>query len=168
MKKKVLFSFLLVAVSLIVACNPSHDKQQSEIEQAEKSLPMDVTTDTVAANQLVKLYLQFVDRFPDDTLSPLYLFKAANLMVGMGHLDQAVGTFDRVIDNYPDFGDMPLCYVFKAMALENASRPEEAAKTYEVFLQQFPDHFLATSISALLPMVRQGMSAEQQLEEITK
>lgn len=163
-------SFIIIAAAaLLAACGPSRDKLQAEIEQAEQPLmTIQNEADTLAANQLLDKYVQFADHFPDDTLSPVYLFKGANLMIGVGNTDKAIDMFDRVIENYPDFGDLPLCYVFKGMALEQAQRSDEAAATYEAFLQQFPDHFLAKDINALLPMVRQGMNPEQQLEEITK
>lgn len=164
------FSIITLAgMALLAACGPSREKLKAEIEQAEQpmmSIQYDV--DTIAANQLLDNYILFADRFPEDTLAPVYLFKAANLMIGIGCPEKSLDLFDRVISDYSNFSDLPLCYVFKGMALENTMRSDEATVVYQEFLQRFPDHFLAKDIKALLPLVEQGMNAEEQLTEITK
>ena len=156
---------MLVAVALLSACGPNREKLQAEIAESEKTLTtLQYELDTVAARQLLKDYFRFVDKFPADTLSPVYLLKSASLLLGIGDPDQAVTVFDRLIEQYPQYEDLPLCYVFKGKALEEAQRTEEAVAVYEAFLQNYPDHFLAHDISVVLPLVRQGMNEEQQLE----
>ena len=165
MKKCFFYSVVLVAVALLSACGPNRDKLQAEIADSEKALTtLQYELDTVAARQLLKDYLRFVDHFPADTMSPVYLLKSASLLLGIGDPDQAVAVFDRIIDQYPQYEDLPLCYVFKGKALEESQRTEEAVVVYEAFLKNYPDHFLAHDISTVLPLVRQGMDEQQQLE----
>lgn len=164
MKRYYIFLFMSV-VALLTACGPDREKLLSEITQSEQSLTtLQYELDTVAAQQLLKDYARFADHFPDDTLAPVFLLKSASLLLGIGDPDQAVGVFDRLIEQYPQYEDLPLCYIFKGKALEESQRTEEAVEVYETFLQNYPDHFLAHDISTVLPLVRQGMNEEQQLE----
>ncbi|KWW31003.1 MAG: hypothetical protein AUK63_686 [bacterium P3] len=162
-------TLLLSALALVLfaACGPTHDQLQAEIEQAEDSLSaLQYELDTNAAWRLIDRYTGFADRYPDDTVTPVYLFKSADLLLGIGHAGEAADVFDRIVTEHPDFADLPLCFFFKGAALEQAQRPDEAVAAYEEFLRRYPEHFLARDLRTLLPLVRQGMDDSEQLDYV--
>lgn len=156
---------LLTTVALVTACGPSREKMQSEIQEAESAMSaLQYEIDSDAAMQLAARYTKYADCFPKDSLAPIYLMKCADLQAGIGQTNEAVATFDRIIDNYPDFEELPICYFFKGSTLERAGRMEEAVAVYEEYLELYPNHFMADDLRVLLPLVKQGMNEDEQLE----
>ena len=76
----------------------------------------------------------------------------------------ALKFFDRLIENYPDFEDLPMCYYLKANAYDMNSQYEEAKAAYEFFVSKYPDHFMARA--AQISLDHLGMSPEEMLADI--
>ena len=166
MKKVLSFvSFLIPAIALLVSCGPSQEKLLSEIDSLESSVTeLALEIDTVTARQLVDLYIQYADRFPDDSLAPVYLFKAGDVLQGICDYDASIQCLTRVIDKYDAFEELPLCYFFIGRVYEQKEDFDAAANAYEDFLERYPDHFLAASTRTILPLIKNGMNDEEQLE----
>ncbi len=159
MKKITLFS---VCFLLIVASCQQKAKEltREELRHTIDSIEAPVrdavlveSVDTAVGNNLVRLYVQYGDRFPEDSLSALYISRAAEISLSMGNIDDMVTYFDRVINEYPDFDHLDECYYTKAVALDNAGRRQEARAAYEAFLEVYPDHFLAEDIRKAIPLL---------------
>ena len=159
--KRTIITITAAVLLSVAGCNrtpavPSHDELLKSIDSIEKPL-MEAAqfenVDTLKGRQLVDLYVQFADAYPDDSLTASYLHKAASVCNGMGLIDEMVTYYDRVIDNYPDYELLDECYYSKGIALDNAGRKEEARKAYEDFLEVFHDHFLADDIRKALPLL---------------
>ena len=124
MKKIALFT---LAAVMMVACGPSREDRINQIEDFEDSVfEMSIAADPDVADQLTALYVAFADKYPKDSLSPEYLMKAAEAQGNVLHTDRSVELFDRIIADYPDFEDVPMCYFLKGNALELNSQTEEA------------------------------------------
>ena len=162
MKKITLFT---LAALLMVACGPSREERINQIEDFEDSIfESAIAADPETADQLTALYVSFADKYPNDSLSPEYLMKAAEMQGNVLHSDHAVALFDRVINDYPDFEEVPMCYFLKGNALELDSKIEEAKAAYEEFLAKYPDHYMADQTRIMLPRI--GMSPEEMLADI--
>ena len=108
MKRLVLF---LSITALLVACGPSRQDSIDQIEDFEDSLTESaIVVDSAAAEQLTNLYVEFADKYPSDSLAPQYLMKAADMQSNVMNTERAVALFDRIIENYPDFDQLPICY----------------------------------------------------------
>ncbi len=90
--------------------------------------------------------------------------KAADMQSNVLHTERAVELFDRVIDEYPDFEEVPMCYFLIGNALELNSQIEDAKAAYEEFIAKYPDHFMADDARRMLPII--GMSDEEKLAYI--
>ena len=90
--------------------------------------------------------------------------KAADMQSNVMNTERAVALFDRIIENYPDFDQLPICYFLKGNAYESNSQFEEAKAAYQVFVDKFPDHFMAEQTRKMIPLV--GMSPEEMLDKI--
>ena len=162
MKKIALLTF---AALLMVACGPSREDRINQIEDFEDYIfESAIAADPEVADQLTALYVAFADKYPNDSLSPEYLMKAAEVQGNVLHSDRAVELFDRVIADYPDFNEVPMCYFLKGNALELNSQIDEAKAAYEEFLEKYPDHYMAEQTRIMLPRI--GMSPEEMLADI--
>lgn len=162
MKKLTLITF---AALLMVACGPSREERISAIEDFEDSIfESAVAADPQVADQLTQLYVDFADKYPKDSLAPQYLMKAADVQSNVLHTERAVELFDRIIQDYPDFEEVPMCYFLKGNALELNSQMDEAKAAYEEFLAKYPDHYMADQTRKMLPLIY--MSNEEKLAYI--
>ena len=162
MKKTLL---IVSATLLMVACGPSRQERINQIEDFEDSIfEMAIAADPDLADQLTDMYVAFADKYPSDTLSPQFLLKGAEMQSNVLHTERAVELFDRIIDDYPDFSEVPMCYFLKGNALELNSQIDEAKAAYEEFLANYPDHYMAEQTRVMLP--RLGMSPEEMLADI--
>ena len=158
-------ALLVLATVLMVACGPSREERINQIEDFEDSIfESAIAADPDVADQLTELYVAFADKYPSDSLSPQYLMKAADMQSNVLHTERAVALFDRVINEYPDFDEVPMCYFLKGNALELNSQIEEAKAAYEEFISKYPDHYMADQTRIMLP--RLGMSPEEMLADI--
>ena len=162
MKKLTLITF---AALLMVACGPSREERIIAIEDFEDSIfESAVAADPQVADQLTQLYVDFADKYPKDSLAPQYLMKAADVQSNVLHTERAVELFDRIIQDYPDFDEVPMCYFLKGNALELNSQMDEAKAAYEEFLAKYPDHYMADQTRKMLPLIY--MSNEEKLAYI--
>ena len=142
------FSLLWIAgmVLIMSGCSPSHDKQVARITELEKRLfsPEAVSFDKTKADSLIEMYDLFVQKFPKDTLSPGYLFRAANVAMNMENSGKSLALFDQYIQQYPDQPKTPMCLFFKAFIYENQTRDlDKARETYLLFIEKYPAHEFA-------------------------
>ena len=159
---------------MLVSCCPSREQRIEEIEDFEDSIfesavaadetTADQLTAPNTADELTKLYTAFADKYPDDTLAPQYLLKAAESQSNVIHTEKAIALFDRIINNYPDFEEIPICYFLKGNAYELNSQYDEAKAAYQTFVEKYPDHYLADQTRYVISHV--GMSPEEMLADI--
>lgn len=155
----------LLGVALLASCGPNRDKQLKEIENREQSLStLDRLAEDDEVDQLLELYRTFAADFPDDSLAPVYLMRAADMNISLGNTDEAVALLDTVISLYPGFEDLGGCWFLKGYAYETAEQFDSARAVYTYFVDNYPEHDLASDTRKTLPYL--GMSAEEMLEAI--
>ncbi len=159
--KKVLL--LLVASMALVACGPSHEEQLNEILDFEDSVFENAMgADPATADKLTDLYVAYADKYPTDSLTPQFLMKGAEMQGNVLHTERSIALFDRIINDYPDFSEVPMCYLLKGNAYDLNSQYDEAKAAYQLYVDKFPDHFMAADTRKLIPQV--GMSTEEIIE----
>lgn len=155
----------LMGIALLAACTPSRDKQIKAIEEHEQMLStLDISADDSKAVEMTDLYRQFAADYPDDSLAPVYMMRAADLYINMGQTDQAIELLDSIISQYQGFEDLAGCMFLRGYAYESNEQYEEARAAYEQFVEEYPDHYLAQDTKKMLPYI--GMSPEAMFEAI--
>ena len=164
--KKILILF--VSVMLVAACSsPNREKELEKIAEHEQKLSaIDVSSDDSAALEMLALYRQFAADFPEDSLAPAFMARAADLCINLGMSDDAVNLLDSIITLYPGYEDIAGCYFLKGYAYESAERYDEAKEAYNYFVENYPDHYLAADTRRLIPLI--GLTPEEQLEAVLK
>ena len=91
-------------------------------------------------DSLLKMYEDFNTRFPADSLSPVYLFKAANLTLTEGDGNKSLILLDQFVRNFPDHPKVPVCLFLKAFVYENILKNMDLAKkNYLLYIEKYPD-----------------------------
>lgn len=162
---KRIYVLLLAGVLLLTACGPNRDKQIKTIEEHEQALStLDMITEDSDLDEMLSLYRTFAHDFPNDSLAPVYLQRAADMNISLGRPEQAVDLLDTVINLYPGFEDMGGCWFLKGYAYETAEQYDQAREAYTYFIENYPDHSLANDTRKTLPYL--GMTPEEMLEAI--
>ena len=163
MKRLSLIAIALCTITL-VCCRPNRSKEIAMIQQYEDSLlhnAAQVVIDTTMGNQTVALYTKFANDFPNDSLAPVYLYKAADISFNMGKYPAALEYFNRIIDNYDEYADLGTCYFMVGDTFNCMAQYDQAKEAYQQFLDLFPDHPLASDTRYQLEHKMIGMSPEE-------
>jgi tetratricopeptide (TPR) repeat protein len=152
MRKNNLLLMLGLMIITSIACKPAKEKNAEKIAAMEKELmSVSAKIDTAKAQLLIDAYISYVDTYKSDTVSPFYLFKAADISMNMLKHQQALQLLDRVLKDYNNFPKLADCLFLKAFIYENQLRDFEKEKsTYHEFLQKYPEHELAASAKAAI------------------
>ena len=108
MKYLIVISF--VVTILFSSCAESErTKQYNTIIEMENRLTNDTTMvlNRNVALDLSSKYDQFATDFPKDSLAAKYLFKAGDMTMNLNLGSKAVGYFNRILNNYPEFEKTP-------------------------------------------------------------
>jgi outer membrane protein assembly factor BamD (BamD/ComL family) len=104
--------------------------------------------------RIIPLYLDFVNQFPDDPLSPDYLFKAGEVAQGLGYYMQSVEYFNGVHMRYPTHERAPYALFFQGFVFYNYLEiPTYAKGSFLDFLDKYPGHILEKDVRALLQLL---------------
>ena len=139
--KKTSILILAALTGIMVGCKPSREKTVTQIQGLEKRLfsPDVVSFDKSKADSLIAMYEEFVKTNPEDSLSPVYLFKAANIEMNNTNGKKALDLFDQVLQNYPGYSKAPLCLFFKGFVYENVMHDlDKAREIYLLFIEKYP------------------------------
>jgi TolA-binding protein len=106
------------------------------------------------ADSMVDLYFEYVEEFPDDTLSVRYLFKAAELQMGMNKNLECINTLTKLQDNYPDCGIMPMVLHFKAFVYDDKFQDFDKARAcLDELITKYPNDPLVPNAKAYREMI---------------
>lgn len=159
-------TLVIIAASLLmIACGQDREKEIKNIEQHEIELStIDISSDDSAAVEMVALYRQFAADFPDDSLAPAYMQRAAEISINIGQTEQAIDLLDSIITLYPAYEDVAGCYFMKGYAYEVAEQIDQAREAYTYFVENYPDHYLAADTKKMIPFL--GMTPEDMFDAI--
>jgi outer membrane protein assembly factor BamD (BamD/ComL family) len=138
--------FLPLALLCLVSCGPSKNKEISNIKSIEDRLFASTVTsfNKESADSLLQLYSAFIKKYPGDSLTRKYIFKAGNLYMTEGNGKNAIEMFDKYMTSYPYDVKTPLCLFFKAFIYETIfNNLDKAQETYILFLEKYPRHEFA-------------------------
>jgi TolA-binding protein len=161
------FSTILLLLSmLVISCGQSKKDVVGKITQLEESLFSGQVKgiNKVQAAELVAAYNEYADLFPDDSLSPNYLFKAADISMNVFESGQAIELYNKILTSYPNYKKAPQCVFLKAFVYENNLKDLANAKRYyQEFLEKYPEDDFADD--AEMSLKNLGKSPEELIKE---
>jgi outer membrane protein assembly factor BamD (BamD/ComL family) len=165
MNKKPLVILPLMILAL-ASCQPSREKQEKKITAMENRLfaPTSTGFEKASADSLMTLYATFIEKFPKDSLTPKYLFKAAGIAMNTGDGALAIKYFDKLYAEFPGDPKAPFCLFFKGYVQENVLHDYALARaSYEMFLKKYPTNEFADDAQAAIENL--GKSPDQMVKE---
>mgnify|MGYP003337768173 CR=1 FL=1 len=159
--KRILYVFALAV--LIAGCKSEKQKLTEQIDANTKILFNDTIKmmNEQTARAQVDLYKQYAEKFPDDTISPRYLFKAADVAHGLRSNSEALELYRGFISKYPNHPKAGAGLFLIAFIYDNDMHQADSAKMkYREFLEKYPQHQLAPSAKAALDQLEMGLSDE--------
>ncbi|MBN1339542.1 MAG: tetratricopeptide repeat protein [Bacteroidales bacterium] len=166
MKKYTLGTITVLMATLMVMCSSPKKEITEQIETLRDSL-FGMETGRLnmnTANNLISAYIKFADDFPDDTLTPGYLFNAGEMCMNLNKPQMAIQLYDRILNTYPDYDRTPQSLFLKGYIYENLLNDLEKAKIiYEEFLARYPDDDFADD--AEMSIKNLGKSPEELIRE---
>ncbi|HNS12345.1 MAG TPA: tetratricopeptide repeat protein [Bacteroidia bacterium] len=155
---------LIIFILSIAACQSPQEKLAAKIKSNESILFGDTLrtlNDSLALNTL-NLYQSYVSKFPEDSASPEYLFKAADLALGVKKASEAMKSLSQLIEKYPNNNKASSALFMQAFINETVlDNKEKAKEIYSKFMNQYPDHPLYTSAVASYEQLVSGLSDEE-------
>lgn len=152
--------------AFFIGCKPSRDKSVLDIQKFEKNLysQQTISFNKPKGDSLLKMYDDFVTRFPADSLSPVYLFKAVNLTITEGDGNKALSLLDEFMKKYPDHPKVPVCAFFKGYVYENILKNMDLAKeNYLIYIEKYPDDVFVKD--ARMAIKNLGKTTDQMIKE---
>jgi tetratricopeptide (TPR) repeat protein len=157
MKKTVL---ILLPFFLFAACKlgqqDSPKQLQEEISTLEKKLleNKDAGKNKDTALQLIEKTQQYAKDYPQDTLTPAFLFKAGDVAKGAREFGKAVQLWGQVWRNYENHPTAPMALFLQGYTFDAELHDAKmAARYYNQYLQKYPDHEWAEQARQLLSVV---------------
>lgn len=135
-----------IFLSFLFSCKPESDRTADNIKETEKKLINDSTKmlNRGLAESQLKAYADFTEKFPEDTRSEEFLYKAAELANSMGKTAVALDYYHSFCEKYPQSKKTPYALFLQAFIYENQLKNMDRAKEiYTAFLTTYPDHELA-------------------------
>ncbi len=155
-----------VIIFSAIACKSPREKVLSEIKKAEEAFSdTAVGIDKAHAMNTVLLYEDFTNKFPDDSLVPGYLYKAAKVYSSIEKYEKSIALYKKFCDKYPDNELTPQCLFLQGFIYDDKLKDVVSSRyIYREFLKLYPQHELAQSVEFLLSNL--GKSDEEMIMEL--
>ncbi|MDD4848380.1 MAG: tetratricopeptide repeat protein [Bacteroidales bacterium] len=166
-KNTYLIMAMVVSLLITVGCKNKQEKALANIKSLEEQIFNKNTPaqEPATLQNMMEQYVSYADQFPDDSLSPEMMMRAADIAANLNQAGYAITLYSRVFDNYPDFSRKPEALFMIAFVNENNIGDWDLAKEkYELFIQQYPDHPLTESAKICLQNL--GVSAEDMILQL--
>lgn len=171
-----LFSIALIAG--IIGCGLNDDTtpenaQAENIKERIAFLEQKIFQDTTGklgiehGTEIIGLYSQYVAKNPKDSLAPEFLFKAAEVSMGIKNYKTAISYFENVYKNYSEFDKRIECLYLQAFIFDvNLNEKGRAKAIYERVIEEYPNHKLAQdAVSAIEILTMSDEDLIKMLEE---
>jgi len=139
--------FVMTMIVLCVSCTPKADEKefscaerQALVDSMESSLKKGIAFDTLNVTNLVRTYAEFSNACPNDSLTPEYLTRRADLLRGLGKTREAIKQLLSVHDGFPNYERGVMCALLVGYLYENELEDDEMAeKMYKNVIELYPD-----------------------------
>ena len=121
--------------------------------------------DETASRNFVAVATKLADKYPDDTLAALPLYRAAEVVRALNDPKRAAKLYEQIHTNYPEWSKAAESLFMLAFTYDEDLGNLEAAKaTYEKFLAMYPDNVFAEATPMLIANL--GKSDEEILRQL--
>ena len=141
----------------------------SEAKKLDSILLRELDLNTTLANKAIKAFTNFAYYCQNDTMSPVYLIKTAQVARAINNMPQAKIVLDKCINDYPTFKNRAAALFLLAQIYDDPgalNSETEAQKIYQKIIDEHPKSDWAKSAKGALTFI--GKSDAQIMEELKK
>ncbi len=141
----------------------------SEAKKLDSILLRELDLNTTLANKAIKAFTNFAYYCQNDTMSPIYLIKTAQVARAINNSPQAKIVLDKCINDYPTFKNRAAALFLLAQIYDDPgalNSETEAQKIYQKIIDEHPKSDWAKSAKGALTFI--GKSDAQIMEELKK
>ena len=141
------FLGLIAFIVLCISCKMNAEdidlscaERQVVVNSMESGLNLDLEFDTLKVTNLIRTYAEFSNACPNDSLTPEYLTRRADLLRGIGKIHEAIKQLLSVHDGFPNYDRNVMCALLVGYLYENELGDYEMAeKMYRNVIELYPD-----------------------------
>ena len=140
-----------------------------EARRMDSTLLKQTEIDKNLGIKAIKAFTRLAYECPDDSVSPIYLIKAAQVAQAIRNVPQAKTALDKCIADYPNFKDRPAALFLLAQLYDETTylnNELEAKKLYQKIIDEYPKSPWADNAKGALKFI--GKSDKQIIEELEK
>jgi TolA-binding protein len=159
----------VLAVSVFYSCGNGGDAPKNDslaqveaakklyldkIIEAENQMRASKTFDSKLALDALRAYNDFCVKYPNDSLTPEYLFKASDIAQGTGNYQQAAVYLETILENhlnYPKYPDacFAAAFVYDSYLENVGNGADRAAELYDFIIKNYPNSSYAEQSKVL-------------------
>lgn len=165
--KTSLFFFILLIGCLFTGCSkqkptetqPAWVSERKKIDSLENLLreayKLDEEKQIYLNMRTIQAMNEYAVNWPEDTITPTYLFKRAQLFeTGLHDPAHAAELYRQLFEKYQNFKQRPMAVFLAATAWHEAGDTTRARQTIEYFLARYPEHVWRKDAEALQKLMR--------------
>lgn len=160
---------VLILVWALSACTSADERKAkviAELSDQEQKMRSLESLDTSLAVDLINSYQSFLEAYPKDSLSPIYLRKMAEVYRAWpGKEVQTVDTYNLLAETFTYHEEGKKALLSTALFFEEKGNKDEASRYYQRFIDQFPSHPLADQARQLKELLENETVSDIQLVE---
>lgn len=158
-KEKILF-FGFVALLFSISCNARKQslnnisELQTNLDSVLSNNPILTPEQKLHADELIAAYSEFVEKFPEDSLSAKFLFETSRLKLMIPDYPAALEVLASIPEKYPADEQAPIALSTAASLCENVLQDCNKAEEYlKQLKEKYPDHPTAVNIDLQIEYV---------------
>jgi outer membrane protein assembly factor BamD (BamD/ComL family) len=138
-----------------------------QVKIFEAKMHKSVELDPVIAEAALRAYADFIRNFPNDSLSPDFIYKSGEIETATQQYKQALAAYETITSKYPGFKLAPESLYLQGYLLDNFLNDDVKAKAvYEQVIAKYPDLPYAADARAAIKNL--GKSDEELIREFEK
>lgn len=119
------------------------------------------------ALKLRDAYIRYADSLPQDSLAPIYIFKAADISIYQNDPQRTIWLLDRLMMRYPEHEKSSMSLFLKAFVYDTQLQDTASARVfYTNFINQYPAHEFAAD--AAIAVRNLGKTPEDLIREFER
>ncbi len=165
---KIILKSLIIGL-LFASCSPQPVDEKQELSNRISYLEQHMYSEDGLlirehANELISKYIEFAEVYPQDSMAPEHLFKAADISINFNNVQRTLTLLDRISKDYEQYEKAGLAQFLKAFVYDNQLGDTATARQlYEKFILENPEHSFVEEAHAAIRNL--GKSPEDLIRE---
>ena len=145
------------------SAQPNKEIYLEQVKKYEDQLRSATLLNDTLGQAAIKAYADYASLF-DDSLSPEFLFRAAEVSVGIKAYEKALIYYENLLKKYPNYKHQEEALYLQGFLYDNfLNQDDKAKKVYENVISKYPEHKLAEDSKAAIKNL--GKTDEELIKE---